>query len=98
MRQVLLLFAFVLSTTLSATHLITGDFTFEHQSTSANTSTYKVTLHLYRDLNGINLPSSATVSTRNSANLRQPHWPSPKTAATPIIWRATVGQTMASAS
>ena len=61
MRQVLLLLAFVCSTALSATHLITGDFTFEHQSTGANTSTYKVTLHLYRDLNGINLPSSATV-------------------------------------
>lgn len=59
MRQVLLLLAFVFSTALSATHLITGDFTFEHQSTGANTSTYKV--HLYRDLNGINLPSSATV-------------------------------------
>jgi hypothetical protein len=61
MRNVLLLLAFVFSTALSATHLITGDFTFEHQSTGANTSTYKVTLHLYRDLNGINLPSSATV-------------------------------------
>ena len=61
MRQVLLLLAFVFSTALSATHLITGDFTFEHQSTGATTSTYKVTLHLYRDLTGINLPSSATV-------------------------------------
>lgn len=61
MRKLLLLLGFVFSTALSATHLITGDFTFEHQSTGANTSTYKVTLHLYRDLNGINLPSSAAV-------------------------------------
>ena len=77
MRHVLLLLAFVFSTALSATHLITGDFTFEHQSTGANTSTYKVTLHLYRDLNGINLPSSATVYykklSQSSASLIGPY-------------------------
>jgi len=61
MRRILFLLAFMFSTLLSASHLITGNFIFEHQSTGANTSTYKVTLHLYRDLNGITLPSSATV-------------------------------------
>jgi hypothetical protein len=61
MRTLIAALALVLSTSLSATHLLTGNFSFEHQSTGATTSTYKVTLHLYRDLNGINLPSSTTV-------------------------------------
>ena len=61
MRTLVAALALFLSFSLSATHLLTGHFSFEHQSTGATTSTYKVTLHLYRDLNGINLPSSTTV-------------------------------------
>ena len=61
MRTLVAALALMLSFSLSATHLLTGHFSFEHQSTGASTSTYKVTLHLYRDLNGISLPSSTTV-------------------------------------
>jgi len=61
MRNVFLAIALIVSVSLSASHLLTGHFSFEHQSTGANTSTYKVTLHLYRDLNGITLPTSSTV-------------------------------------
>lgn len=61
MRNVFLAIALFASVSLSASHLLTGHFSFEHQSTGTNTSTYKVTLHLYRDLNGITLPTSPTV-------------------------------------
>ena len=62
MRQVLLLITLFVSASLSATHLLTGHFSFEHQNTGATTSTYKVVLHLYRDQSGIILPTTATVS------------------------------------
>ena len=61
MRNLYLVLALFLSVSLSASHLLTGHFSFEHQSTGTNTSTYKVTLHLYRDLNGISLPTSTTI-------------------------------------
>ena len=61
MRTILSVLAVFISITLSATHLLTGNFSFEYLSSTTNTSTYKVTLQLYRDLNGIALPNSATV-------------------------------------
>jgi len=61
MRNLFFVLALFVSVSLSASHLLTGHFSFEHQSTGTNTSTYKVTLHLYRDLNGISLPTSTTI-------------------------------------
>lgn len=61
MRRVLPLLVFFCSLSLSATHLITGHFSFEHVSTGTSTSVYRVKLVLYRDVTGVAMPTSATV-------------------------------------
>ena len=61
MRTLLATLAITLSLSLSATHLITGHFSFEHVSTGTTTSVYKVSLVLYRDVTGIAMPTSVTV-------------------------------------
>ena len=61
MRTLLATLAITLSLSLSATHLITGHFSFEHVSTGTNTSVYEVSLVLYRDVTGIAMPTSVTV-------------------------------------
>ena len=61
MRSLLATLALTLSLSLSATHLITGHFSFEHVSTGTTTSVYKVSLVLYRDVTGIAMPTSVTV-------------------------------------
>ena len=61
MRRLLLLLVFFYSLSLSATHLITGHFSFEHVSTGTSTSVYTVKLVLYRDVTGVAMPTSATV-------------------------------------
>jgi len=61
MRSLLATLALTLSLSLSATHLITGHFSFEHVSTGTTTSVYKVSLVLYRDVTGITMPTSVTV-------------------------------------
>ena len=61
MRRLLLLLVFFCSLSLSATHLITGHFSFEHVSTGTSTSVYTVKLVLYRDVTGVAMPTSATV-------------------------------------
>ena len=61
MRSLLATLALTLSLSLSASHLITGHFSFEHVSTGTTTSVYKVSLVLYRDVTGIAMPTSVTV-------------------------------------
>ena len=61
MRTLLATLAITLSLSLSASHLITGHFSFEHVSTGTTTSVYKVSLVLYRDVTGIAMPTSVTV-------------------------------------
>ena len=61
MRSLLATLALTLSLSLSATHLITGHFSFEHVSTGTTTSVYKVSLVLYRDVTGVAMPTSVTV-------------------------------------
>ncbi|MDA9218101.1 T9SS type A sorting domain-containing protein [Schleiferiaceae bacterium] len=61
MRPLLTTLALILSISLSASHLITGHFSFEHVSTGTSTSVYKVSLVLYRDATGISMPTSTTV-------------------------------------
>ena len=61
MRTLLATLAITLSLSLSATHLITGHFSFEHVSTGTNTSVYEVSLVLYRDVTGVAMPTSVTV-------------------------------------
>lgn len=61
MRTLLTFLSFAISLSLSATHLITGHFSFEHVSTGTSTSVYKVKLVLYRDVTGVAMPTSATV-------------------------------------
>ncbi|MDA8581894.1 T9SS type A sorting domain-containing protein [Schleiferiaceae bacterium] len=60
MRTFLATMALALSFSLSASHLITGHFSFEHVSTGTATSVYKVSLVLYRDVTGITMPTSVT--------------------------------------
>jgi len=60
MRTFLVSLALALSFSLSASHLITGHFSFEHVSTGASTSIYKVSLVLYRDVTGVAMPTSVT--------------------------------------
>ena len=60
MRNLLTLLTIALSFSLSASHLITGHFSFEHVSTSASSSVYKVSLVLYRDVTGVAMPTSVT--------------------------------------
>jgi|GEM_PF-3660782 len=61
MRTLLATLALALSFSLSASHLITGHFSFEHVSTGTNTSVYEVSLVLYRDVTGVAMPTSVTV-------------------------------------
>ena len=61
MRSLLATLALTLSLSLSASHLITGHFSFEHVSTGTTTSVYKVSLVLYRDATGITVPNYALV-------------------------------------
>ena len=61
MRTLIATLALTLSLSLSASHLITGHFSFEHVSTGTSTSVYKVSLVLYRDATGISMPTSTTV-------------------------------------
>lgn len=60
MRTLLTFLSFAISLSLSASHLITGHFSFEHVSTGTTTSVYKVSLVLYRDMTGIAMPNSVT--------------------------------------
>ena len=60
MRTFLATIALALSFSLSASHLITGHFSFEHVSTGTVTSVYKVSLVLYRDVTGVAMPTSVT--------------------------------------
>ena len=60
MRNLLTLLTIALSFSLSASHLITGHFSFEHVSTSTSSSVYKVSLVLYRDVTGVAMPTSVT--------------------------------------
>ena len=61
MRIYFTLLAISFSLTLSASHLISGYFTYEHIGTSTNQETYKISLFLYRDVTGITMPSNADV-------------------------------------
>lgn len=60
MRTFLATLTLALSFSLSASHLITGHFSFEHVSTGTATSVYKVSLVLYRDITGVTMPTSIT--------------------------------------
>lgn len=61
MRKYLTLLAISFSLTLSASHLISGYFTYEHIGTSGNQETYQISLFLYRDVTGISMPAMAGV-------------------------------------
>ena len=78
MRKILIALVLFFSFQASASHLINGNFTYEFVSQSGNQRTYKINLYLYRDLTGINLPSTTTVyykktnqSTINALSLTQ---------------------------
>ena len=61
MRKILIALMLLFGFQASASHLISGNFTYEFVSQSGNQRTYKINLYLYRDLTGINLPSTTTV-------------------------------------
>ena len=66
MRKLLLFLIVFCSTQLQASHIISGNFTYEYVSTSGSQLTYKVTLTLLRDVTGISMPTSATVYYKKS--------------------------------
>jgi hypothetical protein len=45
----------------SATHNAGGDIQYEYISSTGNSHKYKIVMRLYRDNNGITLPTSATI-------------------------------------
>ena len=61
MRKILIALVLLFGFQASATHLISGNFTYEFVSQSGNQRTYKINLYLFRDVTGVNLPSTATV-------------------------------------
>ena len=61
MRKILIALVLILGFQASATHLISGNFTYEFVSQSGNQRTYKINLYLFRDVTGVNLPSTATI-------------------------------------
>jgi len=61
MRNLLIALALCFSFQASASHLISGNFTYEFISQSGNQRTYKINLHLFRDITGVNLPNSVQV-------------------------------------
>ena len=61
MRKYFTFLAVVFSMTLSASHLISGYFTYEHIGTTGNQETYQIRLFLYRDVTGISMPGTASV-------------------------------------
>ena len=61
MRKILTALVFFFGSQASATHLISGNFTYEFVSQSGNQRTYKINLYLFRDVTGVNLPSTATI-------------------------------------
>lgn len=61
MRNFLIALALCFSFQASASHLISGNFTYEFISQSGNQRTYKINLYLFRDINGVNLPNTAQV-------------------------------------
>ena len=61
-RLLILAFAFLgMSTVAEASHNAGGDIQYEYISSTGNSHKYKITMRLYRDATGINLPASATV-------------------------------------
>ena len=82
MRTLLATLALTLSLSLSATHLITGHFSFEHVSTGTNTSVYEVSLVLYRDVTGIAMPTSVTVIIKRLVPMGRPL---PLALARPVV-------------
>ena len=61
-RLFILAFAFLgMSTVAEASHNAGGDIQYEYISSTGNSHKYKITMRLYRDATGINLPASATV-------------------------------------
>ena len=61
MRNFLIALALCFSFQASASHLISGNFTYEFISQSGNQRTYKINLYLFRDITGVNLPNTAQV-------------------------------------
>ena len=52
----------LIATQVQATHLIGGDLSYRHVSTSGTSSTYEVRLTLYREMTGIGLGQSQSVT------------------------------------
>jgi hypothetical protein len=61
MRNFLIALVLLFSFQASASHLISGNFTYEFVSQSGNQRTYKINLYLFRDVTGVNLPNTASV-------------------------------------
>ena len=61
MRKILIALVLFFGFQASATHLISGNFTYEFISQSGNQRTYKINLYLFRDITGVNLPNTAQV-------------------------------------
>ncbi len=61
MRKILIALVLFFGFQASATHLISGNFTYEFVSQSGNQRTYKINLYLFRDVTGVNLPSTTTI-------------------------------------
>jgi hypothetical protein len=61
MRKILIALVLLFGFQASASHLISGNFTYEFVSQSGNQRTYKINLYLFRDVTGVNLPSTASV-------------------------------------
>jgi len=63
MKRLLLTLVTLASTfTVSASHLIGGDLSYQYVSTTGATSTYKVLLTLYNDPTGASMPTTNTVT------------------------------------
>ena len=59
MRKILIALVLLFGFQASARHLISGNFTYEFVSQSENQRTFKINLYLFRDMTGVNLPSTA---------------------------------------
>lgn len=62
MRKILIALVLLFGFQASASHLISGNFTYEFISQSGNQRTYKINLYLFRDVTGVNLPNTAYIN------------------------------------
>lgn len=61
MKNIFSLILILVTLNANASHLLSGNFTYEYVSSGPGTRTYQIHLDLYRDNTGITMPTSVTV-------------------------------------